>query len=82
VRRTLLPLGALYLAAALIGYSSLRDLGPAPLHALWLGRAHEYCCQWLAGGDGKLPGAASEPAAVADELADAAWTVLKGRDRT
>jgi hypothetical protein len=40
VRRTLLLLGALYLAAALIGYGSLRDLEPAPPYALWLGPAH------------------------------------------
>ena len=60
------------------GYGSLRELDPAPLYALWLGPAHEYCRQWLAGGGSKLPGVASEPSTVAEDLADAAWAVLKG----
>ena len=60
------------------GYGSLRELDPAPLYALWLGPAHEYCRHWLAGRDSKLPGTAAEPDAVADNLADAAWATLKG----
>jgi AcrR family transcriptional regulator len=60
------------------GYGTLRELDPAPLYALWLGAAHEYSRHWLAGGDSKLPGAAAEPGAVADDFADAAWATLKG----
>jgi AcrR family transcriptional regulator len=60
-----------------VGYGVLRELDPAPLYALWLGPAHEYCRQWLAGGGSKLPGIAAEPEAVADELGEAAWAVLK-----
>jgi AcrR family transcriptional regulator len=63
------------------GYGSLRELDPAPLYALWLGPAHEYSRHWLAGRDSKLPGAAAEPDAVADDLADAAWATLKGGAR-
>lgn len=63
------------------GYGSLRELDPAPLYALWLGPVHEYCRQWLAGGGSKLPGVASAPSNVADDLADAAWAVLKRGDR-
>jgi AcrR family transcriptional regulator len=59
-------------------YGELRELDPVPLYALWLGPAHEYCRHWLAGGDSKLPGVAEEPQAAADELAEAAWSVLKG----
>jgi AcrR family transcriptional regulator len=61
------------------GYGSLRELDPAPLYALWLGPAHEYCRHWLVGRNSKLPGAAAEPGAVADDLADAAWATLRGR---
>jgi AcrR family transcriptional regulator len=60
------------------GYGSLRELDPATLYALWLGPAHEYCRHWLAGRNSKLPGAAAEPGAAADLLADAAWATLKG----
>jgi AcrR family transcriptional regulator len=60
------------------GYGALRELEPAPLYALWLGPAQEYCRHWLAGRDSKLPGAAAAPGAVADDLAEAAWAVLKG----
>ncbi len=59
-------------------YGTLRELDPAPLYALWLGPAQEYSRHWLAGRDSKLPGSAEEPAAMAEVLAEAAWTVLKG----
>jgi AcrR family transcriptional regulator len=59
-------------------YGSLRELEPASLYALWLGPAHEYCRHWLAGRHSKLPGRATDPEAVADDLADAAWSTLKG----
>lgn len=76
-----------------VGYGALRELDPALLHALWLGPAHDFCGQWLAGRNRKLPSAELEhladsdrgPAlrertlrAVADELAHAAWTTLRG----
>ena len=59
-------------------YGSLRELDPALIYALWLGPAQEYCRQWLAGRNSKLPGIAAEPGAIADELADAAWATLNG----
>lgn len=58
-------------------YGSVRELDPALLYALWLGPAQEYCRQWLAGRNSKLPGAAAVPSAVADDLAGAAWATLK-----
>jgi AcrR family transcriptional regulator len=63
------------------GYGSLRELDPAPLYALWLGPANEYCRHWLAGRESKLPGTAADPAAVADDLAAAAWATLEAGDR-
>ena len=62
------------------GYGTLRELDPGLLHALWLGPAYEYCRHWLAGRNSKLPGTPARPDAVADELADAAWAVLKRGD--
>jgi AcrR family transcriptional regulator len=56
------------------GYGALRELDPELLHALWKGAADDYCRQWLAGRDRRLP------TAVASELADAAWTTLKQTD--
>lgn len=61
------------------GYGAVRELDPALLYALWLGPAHEYSRHWLAGRESKLPGAASKPSAVAEALADAAWTVLHAK---
>jgi AcrR family transcriptional regulator len=63
------------------GYGSVRQLDPAPLYALWLGPAHEYCRHWLAGRESKLPGAAAGPDAVADDFAEAAWATLRAGDR-
>ena len=60
------------------GYGTLRELDPGLLHALWLGPAYEYCRHWLAGRDSKLPGRPARPDAVGDQLAEAAWAVLKG----
>ena len=63
------------------GYGTLRELEPGLLHALWLGPAYEYCRHWLAGRDSKLPGTPPRPGAVADELAEAAWTTLRAEHR-
>ena len=57
------------------GYGAVRELDPELLHALWKGAADDYCRQWLAGRNRKLPNA------VARELADAAWATLKAADR-
>lgn len=59
-------------------YGSLRELDPTPLYSLWLGPAQEYTRHWLAGRGSKLPGMAADPDAVEDELAAAAWLVLRG----
>jgi hypothetical protein len=52
-------------------YGVLRELPFDVIHALWLGPAHEYARNWVAGRARRVPGA------VADELADAAWQTLK-----
>ena len=54
-----------------VHYGALRSLPFDLINALWLGPAHEYTRHWIAGRGGRLP------AAVADELADAAWQTLK-----
>ena len=56
------------------GYGAVRELDPELLHALWKGAADDYCRQWLAGRNRKVP------VAVARELADAAWLTLKAPD--
>jgi AcrR family transcriptional regulator len=57
-----------------LAYGTVRELDPELLHALWKGAADDYCRQWLAGRNRKVP------TAVARELADAAWLTLKARD--
>jgi AcrR family transcriptional regulator len=64
-----------------VGYGTLRELEPTLLNALWLGPANEYCRHWLEGRASKLPGRAAHPRTVAAELAEAAWTSLKGGSR-
>lgn len=52
-------------------YGALRDLDLDLVYALWLGPSQEYCRHWLAGRARRVP------AAVARELADAAWHSLQ-----
>ena len=52
-------------------YGALRELDVDLIHALWLGPSQEYCRHWLAGRARRVP------AAVARELADAAWNSLR-----
>src|SRR5271165_5432852 len=54
-----------------VHYGVLRSLPFDLIHALWLGPAHEYTRQWVAGRGRRVPGT------VAGVLADAAWQTLK-----
>jgi AcrR family transcriptional regulator len=54
-----------------VHYGVLRDLPFDLINALWLGPAHEYSRQWLAGRARRVP------STVAEVLADAAWQNLK-----
>lgn len=54
-----------------VHYGVLRSLPFDLIHALWLGPAHEYTRQWVAGRGKRVPGT------VAGVLADAAWQTLK-----
>jgi len=54
-----------------VHYGTLRPLPLDLVHALWLGPSHEYTRQWL-DGRGKR-----SPVAMAEVLADAAWSVLE-----
>ncbi len=54
-----------------VHYGVLRALPFDLIHALWLGPAHEYTRQWVAGRGRRVPGT------VAGVLADAAWQTLK-----
>jgi AcrR family transcriptional regulator len=54
-----------------VHYHSLRSLPFDLIHALWLGPAHEYTRQWVAGRAKRVP------ATAASVLADAAWQTLK-----
>ena len=56
-----------------VAYGTVRELEPEVLHALWKGAADDYCRQWLAGRNRKVP------TAVAREFADAAWLTLSAR---
>ncbi|MDV7245070.1 MULTISPECIES: TetR/AcrR family transcriptional regulator [Rhodococcus] len=55
-------------------YGTVRRLGFDVLYALWLGPAQEYSRHWLAGS------MTTEPAAVAPELARAAWMSLRTQE--
>jgi AcrR family transcriptional regulator len=52
-------------------YGAVRTLPFDLINALWLGPAQEYTRHWLAGRARRVP------SAIADELAEAAWTTLK-----
>jgi AcrR family transcriptional regulator len=54
-----------------VHYGALRALPLEVINALWIGPAQEYTRHWLTGHVKRVP------RSVADELADAAWTVLK-----
>lgn len=54
-----------------VHYGVLRSLPFDLIHALWLGPAHEYTRQWVAGRGKRVP------VTVAGVLADAAWQSLK-----
>jgi|SRR5216683_3672142 len=54
-----------------VHYGTLRDLPFDLVHALWLGPAHEYARDWVAGRAKRVPNT------VASVLADAAWQNLK-----
>ncbi len=52
-------------------YGSLRALPFDVINALWLGPSQEYARHWIAGRARRVP------VAVANDLAQAAWQVLK-----
>jgi AcrR family transcriptional regulator len=54
-----------------VHYGALRALPFDLVHSLWLGPAHEYTRNWVAGRAKRVP------TAVAGVLADAAWQTLK-----
>lgn len=59
-----------------VHYGALRELPLDLINALWIGPAQEYTRHWLSGHTKRVP------RSVADELADAAWTVLGAPLRT